>query len=153
MACKSPHPQPEPNDVPIKPPHSGKTQITAIPFRATAPTIGLTFNAGFRPQILLGIQVFDGAGKAEADFFLDLPQLSVTIEQVTNVAKNCLPSNATDNAGTLLGQIFGNLTHINPTVDLNVGVGVTLAIQVDGVGPSIETDWTIASTAFPLPTE
>ncbi|KAI9772144.1 MAG: hypothetical protein M1839_002556 [Geoglossum umbratile] len=129
----------------------GKTQVKTLPFRSTAPSIDLTFSAGFRPQVLLGVQVLEGIGQADINFFLDLPQVSVTIERLTNVPGTCIASNAT-NIGNQLGHIFGNLTHISPNVQLDVGVGLAAEFQVAGVGSSIETDWTIASTAFPLPT-
>ncbi|KAH0565390.1 hypothetical protein GP486_001224 [Trichoglossum hirsutum] len=128
------------------------SQQLDLPFQATSGDIGLTFSAAFRPQLLLGIEILDGIGQADASFFLDLPQVSVTIEQLTNIAKTCTPSNATNNIGDALGHIFGNLTHVSPSVDLDVGVGLVAELEINGLGPSTETEWRITSTKYPLPT-
>jgi hypothetical protein len=131
---------------------SGKTEVKALPLQATSGDIGLTFSAAFRPQLLLGISILEGIGQADASFFLDLPQVSVTVEQLTNVAKTCVPSNATNNIGDALGHIFGNLTHVSPSVNLGVGVGLMAELEIKGLGPSTATEWTITSTKYPLPT-
>ncbi|KAI9718259.1 MAG: hypothetical protein M1812_004249 [Candelaria pacifica] len=130
-----------------------RSKITPLPFQASTGEVALNFSIGFRPELLLGINLLQGRGKAGAGVFFDLPKLVVEVSQVTSSDKNCTPIKTTSNTiqGTLANS-FGNLTHIVPSVELAVGVELEAAFQQGNFKQDIETDYTAYATTFTLPT-
>ncbi|KAI9697209.1 MAG: hypothetical protein M1836_004773 [Candelina mexicana] len=131
----------------------GKSKITPLPFQASTGEVTLNFTLGFRPELLLGIDLLRGRGKAGAGIFLDLPKLVVEVSQVTSSSRNCAPVQSTSNtAQGALENSFGNLTHIVPSVELDVGVALEANIQQGNFMEDIETEYTALATTFVLPT-
>ncbi|KAI9762686.1 MAG: hypothetical protein M4579_000304 [Chaenotheca gracillima] len=126
-----------------------ETKVTTLPLEASDGDISLTFFMGFRPELDLAITALDGQVTASAGVFLDLPKLSLKVEQVTSVDRNCEPISSSNKLNTELQHLVGNLTHLVPSVELGIGVSAHAEFFVyDDVASA-----TILTTTFPLPTE
>jgi hypothetical protein len=120
-----------------------------LPFTSGVDNIALTVNAAFRPELLLGVKVLTGT--IGAGIFFNLPTVGATIAQVAHVNSKCEPVPANQTSSTVEGiveDVFGGLTHIEPSVEFNFGV--LAEAQVNDFG--LENIHTIFNTSFPLPT-
>ena len=126
-----------------------KSLVTALPFQSQIENVSLTVHAAFVPQILLTVSVLEGSAHIDAGVFLDLPKVSATIAQASNVNEKCEPANTT---GSTKDFIFDSLTHITPTIEADVGVLVDAEIRGGGVNISAAAVQTLWSANYPLPT-
>ncbi|KAI4093395.1 MAG: hypothetical protein LQ344_002983 [Seirophora lacunosa] len=126
------------------------SQITALPFTAGIDNIALTVSASFRPEILLGVSVLTDVTLGAGVFF-DLPTVSATVSQVTDVNARCEPlppTNATSLVDGFREDVYGSLTHLEPAVEFGIGVLAQGEVGVfDG-----EALLTLFNTSLPLPT-
>ncbi|KAL9048689.1 MAG: hypothetical protein Q9206_005900 [Seirophora lacunosa] len=126
------------------------SQITALPFTAGIDNIALTVSASFRPEILLGVSVLTDVTLGAGVFF-DLPTVSATVSQVTDVNARCEPlppTNATSLVDGFREDVYGSLTHLEPAVEFGIGVLAQGEVGVfDG-----EAVLTLFNTSLPLPT-
>ncbi|KAL8676027.1 MAG: hypothetical protein Q9224_007335 [Gallowayella concinna] len=123
--------------------------ISALPFTCGVDNVALTVSAAFRPELLLGVKVLTAT--IGAGIFFNLPTIAATISQVAHVNSKCeaIPDNATSSTvNGVLEDVFGSLTHIEPSVEFDFGV--LAEAQVDKFGA--EDVYTIFNTIFPLPT-
>ena len=122
-----------------------ETSVSALPFESDADTIDLKLAISLRPQVLLGINLFKGAGNIGAGFFFDIPKLSANISTQEGVNARCeKPQNASKIAS-------GKRLHIEPEVVLDVGVELEVDLDIGPV-PAKTLSHTIFGTPFPLPT-
>ncbi|KAL8683512.1 MAG: hypothetical protein Q9186_000552 [Xanthomendoza sp. 1 TL-2023] len=124
-------------------------KISALPFTCGVDNVALTVSAAFRPELLLGVKVLTAT--IGAGIFFNLPTIAATISQVAHVNSKCeaIPDNATSSTvNGVLEDVFGSLTHIEPSVEFDFGV--LAEAQVDKFGA--EDVYTIFNTIFPLPT-
>ncbi|KAL8782757.1 MAG: hypothetical protein Q9213_005135 [Squamulea squamosa] len=126
------------------------TKITALPFTSGVDNIALTVSAAFRPELLLGVEVLTGT--VGAGIFFNLPTVAATITQVAHVNSKCEPVPANQTSSTVNGlveDVFGGLTHIEPSVEFNFGVLAEAEVNKDF---GVENVHTVFNTSFPLPT-
>ena len=122
-----------------------ETSVSALPFESNTDTIDLNLAISLRPQLLLGIELFQGRGNIGAGFFFDIPKLSANISTKEGVNAQCeKPQNT--------GKITpGKRLHIEPEVVLDVGVELEIDLNL-GPLPGTTLSHTLFSTPFPLPT-
>ncbi|KAL8808486.1 MAG: hypothetical protein Q9182_000037 [Xanthomendoza sp. 2 TL-2023] len=126
-----------------------KSKITALPFTAGVDNVALTVSAAFRPELLLGVKVLTGT--IGAGIFFNLPTVAATISQVAHVNSKCepIPRNSTSSTvNGILEDVFGSLTHIEPSVEFDFGVLAEAQVNKFAAGDV----YTIFNTSFPLPT-
>jgi hypothetical protein len=135
-------------------PSSNDASITALPLTATSPEFSLTLGVALVAELLLGIDILNGAGGMDAGFFLNLPSLSTTITQLSSVNAECEPISNITTVDEFLSHIFPNLTNIVPEVGVGVGlqIGAHLNVVEANVHESIGTSTTLAGTQWTMPT-
>ena len=131
-----------------------------LPFKAEVDSISLKVYAAFVPQLLIAIspagfieEIIDA--HIDAGAFLDLPKLSATIEQVSDVDEHCAPLNISA-AGTddrTSSFKFPRLTHIVPEIEFGAGfvAEASFGEDVDAVGYP-ETEFAVFDRNVSLPT-
>jgi hypothetical protein len=82
---------------------------------------------------------------------LDLPSVGVAISQLSSVDANCEAVSASPLDGHS-PHIFPNLTHIAPTVAIDVALDATAAINIPGFSDAKSSSIQLAGTTFTLPT-
>ncbi|OJD14161.1 hypothetical protein AJ78_05467 [Emergomyces pasteurianus Ep9510] len=137
-----------------------RTKFSALPYQAQTST-GLEFNLSFRPEILVGVSSLIGVTTGGVGAFFNIPSITVKVDQLDNVDGKCNPlptSSALPGEGDKKNRIptfevlVGNFTNIVPTVELNVGVVAELSMNIGARPNKLETEYTIASKEFTLPT-
>ena len=100
----------------------------------------------------MGISFLDGTESAGAGVFLNLPTLSLAVEQVSNTDENCNPTtNETVVQG--LGQEYEALINVVPNVELAAGVVVQAHADVPGLASlAAQRAFTPFATTFVAPT-
>ncbi|KAF2093999.1 hypothetical protein NA57DRAFT_81002 [Rhizodiscina lignyota] len=133
-------------------------QITAIPFQANITAVDLTANLVLEPAVLVGFDFAESAvgtrleAKAEAGVFLALPSLTAKFETLATVDENCnSAANLSSSHLALLDQL-GNLTHITPSVEVELGVEAQFALAVDSHAKALNFPNTLLSASKTLPT-
>lgn len=135
-------------------PNSQSTSLKAPPFQFKAPNISLTLSAGFTPEILIGISLFNGIGTVAAGVIFSLPTITATISQVSNVTSTCEPAHNSSSSSSPADQyIFNSLTHIVPKVDFAIALIAQAEVKPIGL-PFIEENaaYTVWNKSAPLPT-
>lgn len=99
---------------------SGST-IRALPFQAEVDDIELILTTGFVPELLAGISFLDNHGTIGVGVYLDLPSISAEVKQVAHVDAKCEPISNNSDVNGVLGDIFGSLTNIIPSVEFDFG--------------------------------
>ncbi|KAL9000637.1 MAG: hypothetical protein Q9169_000673 [Polycauliona sp. 2 TL-2023] len=125
-------------------------KIEALPFTSRVNNIALTVSAAFRPELLLGAEVLTST--IGAGIFFNLPTVAATISQIAHVNSKCepIPANMTSSTvNDIIEDVFEGLTHIEPSVEFDVGV-LAQAQLAKNLGA--EAIYTIFNTGFPLPT-
>ena len=126
--------------------------MTALPFQAQTPDVTLTVAGGFVAQLLLGISFFGGDATAGAGIFLDSPMLTTTFSTVSHVNSKC--ENVTNNAvaNEVINDIFKTLTHIDTSIDLELGVTAEAQAKLGKYIIKEEVPYAVVETSFSLPT-
>ncbi|KAL8675088.1 MAG: hypothetical protein Q9168_000571, partial [Polycauliona sp. 1 TL-2023] len=97
--------------------------IEALPFTSHVNNIALTVSAAFRPELLLGVKVLTST--IGAGIFFNLPTVAATVSQIAHVNSKCepIPANTTSSTvNDVLEEVFDSLTHIEPSVEFDLGV-------------------------------
>ncbi|KAF7588728.1 hypothetical protein BBP40_005289 [Aspergillus hancockii] len=132
------------------------TEFHALPFESTSALASLIFSITFTPQILLGIRTAKGMVSGGIGAFVNLPKVSINATQLSHVNEKCEPvADERNNEGTLtssLDNTFDGLTHIYPSVDVNMGVLANLQVDVAHFSERAAVQAVLASTSYPLPT-
>lgn len=125
-----------------------------MPFQAKAALVSLVASIGFKPQVLLGINTAVGSVQGGIGAFLELPNVSVNVTQLSNVNEKCeTVSNGDGKLTSVLDNVLGNFTNIVPTVDINLGALARFEVDVPGAFTEAAAVQTVlASTSYPLPT-
>jgi len=125
-----------------------------LPFQAKAALVSLAASIGFKPQVLLGINTAVGSVQGGIGAFLELPNVSVNVTQLSNVNEKCeTVSNGDGKLTSVLDNVLGNFTNIVPTVDINLGAQARFEVDVPGAFTEAAAVQTVlASTSYPLPT-
>ena len=127
------------------------TTLSTLPFDASISDIALNLSADIKTQVLVGIDLFDGYATAGAGVFLDLPSLSLSVEEVNNRDENCNP---TTNR-TLIQQLdseYDAMINIIPDVVIDAGLVVQAELGKGDLSVGTQTAFTPLSTAYPPPT-
>ena len=129
------------------------TNVSMLPFQATVGNLALNLSATLQPEILVGFSFLNGmGGNAGAGVFLELPQLAMEIAPAAGTNEKCEPITNVSLANDVL-NLFGNLTHIVPDVELAVGFVAQATLGLHGlVGGEHQTAYTPLATTFALPT-
>lgn len=114
--------------------------------------MALTVEAGFQPQLLLGISVLGHDATAGFGVSLDLPVVSATLEQVTHVTSKCEDITNSTSGNGVAKDILGSLTHIRGEVGFGVGLLEQANLDIGGHNVNKNASFTIFSTGYPLPT-
>jgi hypothetical protein len=132
---------------------SSKSIVTGLPFAASIDGVTITLSLGLHTEVLLGVSLLSGSGDIHAGIFLDLPTLSVSISPLGSVNADCEALNASIPVNGFLSHIFPNLTHIEPSVVVDIGLeaGATLIVH-DVTTITTEASTTLAGTEYPLET-
>ena len=116
--------------------------------------MALTVIAGFQPQLLLGISIFNHDATAGLGVFFDLPTVSATVAEVRRVNSKCenssMPNSNTANG--IVTDVIDSLTHISGEVGFNVGLLAQANLNIGGHVKQENDTYVVLSTAFPLPT-
>ena len=130
----------------------GNTNFSALPFSAHVSDISLNLSATIQPEVLVGISFFDGKESAGAGVFLNLPTLSLSVDQVNGTDQNCDP---TTNQTIIqdLNSEYDALINIVP----NVAIGAGFVVQASAAVPGLATladqrAFTPLATTFAPPT-
>ncbi|EAW11621.1 putative GPI anchored protein [Aspergillus clavatus NRRL 1] len=131
-----------------------KSTVHALPFQAKSALTSLVARAVFKPQILLGINTAVGSVQGGIGAFLELPNLSLNVTQLSHVNEHCEAASSGDGKlSSTLDNVFGNLTHIVPNVDINLGALANFEVEVPRLFTEAAAVQTVlASTSYPLPT-
>ncbi|RHZ60790.1 uncharacterized protein CDV56_102322 [Aspergillus thermomutatus] len=131
-----------------------KTTIHALPFQAKAALVSLVASIGFKPQVLLGINTAVGSVQGGIGAFLELPNVSLNVTQLSNVNEQCeAVSNGDGKLTSALNNVLGNFTNIVPTVDINLGALANFEVDVPRVFTEAAAVQTVlVSTSYALPT-
>ncbi|KAI9889544.1 MAG: hypothetical protein M1814_005238 [Vezdaea aestivalis] len=130
-----------------------QSSLKAHPVSVNISEPTLTLSAAFKPQVLIGISI--AGQRAGLGVFANLPRLQVDIKQLSNVNKKCERTNTTQNATGIideaLGLFTGNLTHIMPSINLDIGL--TENVDLTFLDP-IQSEVVLfsATDLVPLPT-
>lgn len=128
------------------------TTFTLLPFQAAVGNLALNLSATLQPEVLIGFSFLNGIGNAGAGIFLELPQLALEVAPATGTNDKCEPiTNVTLASG--IQQLFGNLTHIVPEVELAGGFIAQASLGPNGfLGGKHQTAYTPLATTFAAPT-
>ena len=126
-----------------------KTTFSALPFSAHVGGVDLNLSATFRPEVLVGVNLLNGAATAGAGVFLDLPRVGVSVQHVKGVDANCNPSTDANLVGSIDSH-FGPLARVVPEVALAAGVVAQANLSLAKIG--VQAAWTPLATNFPAPT-
>ncbi|KAF5855638.1 hypothetical protein ETB97_008848 [Aspergillus alliaceus] len=134
----------------------GETKIHALPFQSTSALASLIFSVTFTPQILLGISTVEGIVSGGIGAFVHLPKVSVNATQLHQVNEKCeaviSKNESEESSRSALDNVFDNLMHIAPSVDVNMGVLANMQVDVAQISESVAVQTVLASTSYPLPT-
>ena len=128
------------------------TSLKTLPFQASIANVELNLTATLQPEILIGVSFLNGAGNVGFGAFLQLPQLVMSIAQVSNTDNQCQPLG--DNALSE-NHIFDslNLTHIVPQAEFGAGLIAQGTLGVGGVNAfKGQTSYLPFATTFTAPT-
>jgi len=133
-------------------PYSENTNVIALPFQAQLPSVTLTVAGGFIPQLLLGVSFFGGDAIAGAGVFLNAPSITTTFSTVSHVNSKC--ENITNNAvaNDVINDIFDTLTHIDASVDLQLGVTAEAQARLGSYIVKDDEPYAVLDKSFSLPT-
>ena len=130
-----------------------QASITPLSFNAGIPSIGaVELSATLQPEITLGVVVLDQT--LGAALFINMPQLSATIEGVNGTTSTCDPADApangtsaadAQNEANQVADLLGPLVNVKPAVELAAGF-------VLEAGDAVQVAWTPLATQFPIPT-
>ncbi|MCJ1473347.1 hypothetical protein MMC13_001998 [Lambiella insularis] len=128
------------------------TTFTLLPFQAAVGNLALNLSATLQPEILIGFSFLNGVGNAGAGIFLELPQLALEIAPAVGTNEKCEPiTNIT--LASHIQQLFGNLTHIVPEVELAGGFIAQATLGPSAfAGDKHQTAYTPLATTFAAPT-
>ncbi|QMW35171.1 hypothetical protein F9C07_1849043 [Aspergillus flavus] len=133
-----------------------KTKVHALEFESTSAPASLIFSVTFTPQILLGISTAKGFVSGGVGAFVNLPKVSVNATQLSHVSEKCEPVADKGNEGSslisVLDDVFDSLTHIAPSVDIDMGVLANMEVDVADFSERVGVQAVLASTSYPLPT-
>ncbi|OGM41199.1 hypothetical protein ABOM_009575 [Aspergillus bombycis] len=133
-----------------------KTKVHALEFESTSAPASLIFSVTFTPQILLGVSTAKGLVSGGVGAFVNLPKVSVNATQLSHVSEKCEPVDGNGNEGdsltSVLDDVFDSLTHIAPSVDINMGVLANMEVDIADFSERIGVEAVLASTSYPLPT-
>ncbi|KAB8253279.1 hypothetical protein BDV35DRAFT_375240 [Aspergillus flavus] len=133
-----------------------KTKVHALEFESTSAPASLIFSVTFTPQILLGISTAKGLVSGGVGAFVNLPKVSVNATQLSHVSEKCEPVADKGNEGSslisVLDDVFDSLTHIAPSVDIDMGVLANMEVDVADFSERVGVQAVLASTSYPLPT-
>jgi hypothetical protein len=114
------------------------------------------FSVTFTTQILLGVRTAKGMVSGGIGAFVNLPKVSVNATQLSHINEQCEPvTDKRKDEGSLesaLENVFDSLTHITPSVDVNMGVLANLQVDVAHFSERAAVQAVLASTSYPLPT-
>ena len=126
--------------------------MTALPFQAAVDNVALTVEAGFQPQLLLGISVLGHDATVGFGVSLDLPVVSATLEQVTHVNSKCEDITNSTSGNGIAKDILGSLTHVRGEVGLGIGLLEQANLDIAGHNINENASFAIFTTGYPLPT-
>ncbi|KAB8261230.1 hypothetical protein BDV32DRAFT_121925 [Aspergillus pseudonomiae] len=133
-----------------------KTKVHALEFESTSALASLIFSVTFTPQILLGVSTAKGLVSGGVGAFVNLPKVSVNATQLSHVSEKCEPVNGKANEGgsltSVLDDVYDSLTHIAPSVDINMGVLANMEVDIADFSERVGVEAVLASTSYPLPT-
>ena len=116
-----------------------------LPFQSQTPNLSFSVSTTFQPIILLGFSFFEEVGLAGAGVFMNLPTVALTVSQVANVDTSCNPVTA--------NAITGNLTRIEPQIQIVGGFIAEAEIGRDIRKLSEQTSYNVFSKNFSAPTQ
>ncbi|GAB1200194.1 hypothetical protein APSETT444_009561 [Aspergillus pseudonomiae] len=135
---------------------SDKTKVHALEFESTSALASLIFSVTFTPQILLGVSTAKGLVSGGVGAFVNLPKVSVNATQLSHVSEKCEPVNGKANEDgsltSVLDDVYDSLTHIAPSVDINMGVLANMEVDIADFSERVGVEAVLASTSYPLPT-
>lgn len=132
--------------------------ITPLPFQANLTAVELTARVALTPAVVVGFafdkkalgQTLDATAKAGV--FLDLPALEANFKTLAVVDEKCnAATNLTASHQSILDQM-GNLTHITPTVEVDLGVQAQFAFAVDKHSRALNFPKTLLNKTKTMPT-
>ena len=129
----------------------GGTTLTILPFQAKVGNLALNLSATLQPEILIGFSFADDIGNAGAGIFLELPQLAVEIAPAVGTNEKCEPITNVSLGNDIL-QLFGNLTHFVPDVELAGGFIAQATLGPHFINANYQTAYTPLATTFAAPT-
>ena len=128
------------------------TSLKMLPFQASIANVELNLTATLQPEILIGVSFLNGAGNVGFGAFLQLPQLVMSIAQVSNTDNQCKPLG---NNALSENHIFDslNLTHIVPQAEYGAGLIAQGTLGVGGINAfKGQTSYLPFATTFTAPT-
>ncbi|KAF2835360.1 hypothetical protein M501DRAFT_1060878 [Patellaria atrata CBS 101060] len=134
------------------------TTFETIPFNASIEDLTLNVGIAFRPRFALGftfeevgsVSFLNESATAEAGIYLELPRLHANISRLSGVGATCEPLTSSETENRLIGELFGDLTHIEPFVDVGLGWEVSAEFLIPHY--NLEHDDILWNMSKPLPT-
>ncbi|MCJ1251638.1 hypothetical protein MMC30_008873 [Trapelia coarctata] len=127
------------------------TIFKALPFQSKLGNLALNLSVTLEPQILVGFSFLNGMDTAGAGVFLQLPQLAVEVAPAKGTNEKCEPITNVTLADDIF-NLFGNLTHIVPEVQLAGGFILEATLGPKALGGALQTAYTPLATTFSAPT-
>jgi len=125
-------------------------QLTAMPIKTNVSGLDLTLSAALRMQVLFGYTFLDNKVQANAGVFLELPSISVSETQLSDVDGNCQAASSAP-----MIPLIGNATEIVPSIGVSIGVdtqtGLKKAKRFSYSNDSLTTTKTLAAYTYALP--
>ena len=121
--------------------------MNTIPFQTEIDSLALTLGTSFSPELLLGISVFDDHGSIGAGVYFDLPSVSASISEVTEVTYDCEP------AANSSRERFGSLVNIVPSMAFDVGLIAEAELHDFYYTVDDRQLYQALQTSLPLPTQ
>lgn len=135
------------------------TTFTALPFTANITEIDITASVTLHPQIIVGFEFGDKAlgpklgAKMEAGVFLNMPKLQAVVALAAEgVDATCAPAKGLTAQDQGFLDELGNLTHITPSAELDLGVQANLGITAGSHSRALAFPMILAGATTTLPT-
>lgn len=132
--------------------------FNTLPLTANLSSVDLTVSASMHPEIMFGFEFDEKAlGKVVADLeagvFLNVPTLAATFSLAPNGSDaTCAPEKGLSDQDKSLVAELGDLTHIVPSAEVDLGVKAGVGVSVNNIGPAFEVGTVLLSTTWALPT-
>jgi hypothetical protein len=100
------------------------TMFSMLPFNSNTSNVAVNLNVTLSPEILIGVSFPTIKDTIGAGIFLNLPQLALSVEQVSSTNLKCESITNSTLANDIL-KLLGNLTHVVSNIEL-AGVSSSL---------------------------